>query len=54
MENHDSGHAEGENVHKVGGGLEDNGVGQLHAPGIAVRLNARPAGDGRGWTHYGA
>ena len=54
MENHDGGHPEGENMHKVGGGLENDGVRQLHAPGIAVRLNACLAGDGRGWTHYGA
>lgn len=54
MKNHDRGHAEGKNMHKVGGGLEDDGVGQLHAPGIAVCLNACFPGDGRRWTHYRA
>ena len=54
MENHDDGHAEGENMHEVGGGLEDDGVGQLDTAGIAARRDARFARDGRQWTHYGA
>lgn len=51
MENHDRGHPQSEDMHEVGGGLEDDGVGQLDAAGIAVGLNARLAGDGRRWTH---
>lgn len=46
MEYHDGGHAEGKDVHEVGGGFEDDGVGQLNAAGVAVCLDARPAGDG--------
>lgn len=41
MENHDDGHDEGGNVHGAGPGFEDDGVGQLDIPGVAIRLDAQ-------------
>ncbi len=32
-------------MHRVGGALEDDGVGELDAPGVAVRLDAGRARD---------
>jgi hypothetical protein len=43
VDNHDDCHYEGQNVHEVVGGLEDNGVRQLNCPRVAVCLDARRA-----------
>ena len=43
MQDHDGCHAEGKNVHEVGGSFEDDGVGKLNAAGIAIRLDAGAA-----------
>ena len=33
-------------MHKVGGAFEDDGIGELEATRIAIRLDADVAGDG--------
>lgn len=40
MYNHDDGHDQCQNVHKVVGRLKDECVGDLDRPGIALRLYA--------------
>ena len=54
MEDHDGGHAQGEDMHEVRGGFEDDRVGQLNTAGIAGRLDACLARDGRGRSDDGA
>lgn len=40
VQDHDDGHAEGKDVHRVGGPLEDDGVGEFDGAGIAARQDA--------------
>lgn len=54
MKDHDGCHAQGEDVHEVGSGLENDGVGQLNAAGVAGRLDTCLARDGRGRADDGA
>lgn len=52
---HDSGHAQGQDVHEVGGSLKDDGVGKLHTSSVTGRLDAgRTARYGRGRPYQGA
>ena len=52
MQHHDSRHAQGQDVYEVGCSLEDDGVGQFNASGIAGCLDACPAiRDGIRRTH---
>jgi hypothetical protein len=45
VDNHDNGHDQGQNVHEVVGGLEDERVGDLNCPRVAVCLYACTAID---------
>ena len=45
MQDHDDGHGEGDEVHEVDGGLEDDCVGELDAAGVAGRENGGGIGD---------
>jgi hypothetical protein len=45
VNNHDDGHDQGQNVHEVVGGLEDERVGDLNCPRVAVCLYACTAID---------
>lgn len=54
MEDHNDGHEEGVQVHKVDGGLEDDGIGELDAAGVAGREDGGRIGDGVGGTNEGA
>lgn len=45
MDNHDHRHYQGQNMHEVVRGLEDERVGDLNGPRVAVCLDARAAVD---------
>lgn len=52
MQDHDDGHGEGEDVHGIGGALEDDGVRQFDGAGVAGRHD--PGGGGGGDAGAGA
>lgn len=47
VQDHNDIHDQGYDVHEGRSALEDNGVGQLNVPGIAVGLDAMGAHNGR-------
>ena len=54
MYDHDGGHGQCQDVHEIGSGLEDDGIGELDTACIAGGLNACRARDIGYWTHQGA
>ena len=54
VDDHDGRHGQRQDVHEVGRGLEDDGVGQLDAAGVACRFDARGARQRRHGAHEGA
>ena len=55
MDNHDRGHDQRDNVHKIRGALKDDGVREFNSAGVACRLHAGDhAGDGGRRAHEGA
>ena len=54
VEDHNDGHDQGGQVHKVDGGLEDDGIGELDAAGVAGREDGGRIGDGVDWADEGA
>jgi len=54
MYDHDSCHAQCEDVHEIRGRLEDDGVGELNTSCIALRLDAGAPSDTGYRTHQRA
>ena len=54
VDDHDSGHGQGEDMHEIGGRFEDDGVCELDAPCVAFCLQACRARDGRFGPDEGA
>jgi hypothetical protein len=51
MDDHDSRHDQGQNVHEVGRSLEDYGIRQFNRPRVAHCLDARCTREGRLWPN---
>ncbi len=56
VQDHDDGHGQGEDVHRVGGALEDDGVGEFEGAGVAGSHYAGGGGGGDvgAWADEGA
>lgn len=51
MQHHDDSHPQGEHVHKVRSSLEDDGIGELDAPSVAIWLDTSIAVDAIAGAH---